>query len=46
MEAEWMADRIALRTLLREHPDWRLNDFAEAINRSRLFWLSRERAHI
>lgn len=40
MEAEWMADRIALRTLLREHPDWRLSDFAEAINRS-LGWVKK-----
>jgi transposase InsO family protein len=34
MEAEWMADRIALRTLLREHPDWCLGELAEAVNRS------------
>jgi transposase len=40
MEAEWMADRTALRILLREHPDWRLSDLAEAVNRS-LGWVKK-----
>lgn len=34
METMWVADRITLRTLLREHADWRLCDLAEALNRS------------
>jgi transposase InsO family protein len=40
MEAAWVADRITLRTLLREHPDWRLSDLAEAVNRS-LGWVKK-----
>ncbi len=35
MEAQWLADRTTLRTLLRTHPDWSVRDFAEAIGRSR-----------
>ncbi len=35
MEAQWLADRTTLRTLLRTHPHWSVRDFAEAIGRSR-----------
>ena len=35
MEAQWLADRTTLRTLLRSHPQWTVRDFAEAIGRSR-----------
>ena len=35
MEAQWLADRTTLRTLLRTHPEWSVRDFAEAIGRSR-----------
>lgn len=34
MEAQWLADRTTLRTLLRTHPHWSVRDFAEAIGRS------------
>ncbi len=34
MEAQWLADRTTLRTLLRTHPQWSVRDFAEAIGRS------------
>ncbi len=34
MEAQWLADRTTLRTLLRSHPHWSVRDFAEAIGRS------------
>ena len=34
MEAQWLADRTTLRTLLRTHPEWFVRDFAEAIGRS------------
>lgn len=40
MEATVIADRTTLRTLLREHPDWRQADFAEALNRS-LGWVKK-----
>jgi hypothetical protein len=35
MEAQWLADRTTLRTLLRTHPQWTVRDLAEAIGRSR-----------
>jgi Integrase core domain len=35
MEAQWLADRTTLRTLLQTHPHWTIRDFAEAIGRSR-----------
>ena len=34
MEAQWLADRTTLRTLLRTHPHWTVRDFAETIGRS------------
>jgi hypothetical protein len=34
MEAQWLADRTTLRTLLRTHPHWTVRDLAEAIGRS------------
>ena len=47
MEAQWLADRTTLRTLLRTHPQWTVRDFAEAIGRSRGWvkkWRKRLRA--
>ncbi len=44
MEAQWLADRTTLRTLLRTHPDWSVRDFAEAIGRSR-GWVKKLSAH-
>jgi Homeodomain-like domain-containing protein len=35
MEAQWLADRTTLRTLLRTQPQWTVRDLAEAIGRSR-----------
>ena len=35
MEEQWLADRTTLRTLLRTHPHWTLQDLAEAVGRSR-----------
>jgi hypothetical protein len=34
MEAQWLADRTTLRTLLRTHPHWTVRDFAQTIDRS------------
>ena len=34
MEAQFLADRTRLRHLMREHPTWRIRDFAVALNRS------------
>jgi hypothetical protein len=34
MEAQWLADRTTLRTLLRTHPQWTVRHLAEAIGRS------------
>lgn len=47
MEAQWIADRTMLRTLLRTHPAWTLQDFADAVGRSRSGakkWVKRLRA--
>jgi hypothetical protein len=38
MEAQWLADRTTLRTLLRTQPHWTLHDFADASGRS-LSWV-------
>ena len=35
MEAQWVADRLHLRSLLTTQPDWTLQDLAEAVGRSR-----------
>jgi hypothetical protein len=35
MEAQWLADRTTVRTLLRTQPQWTVRDFAAAIGRSR-----------
>jgi hypothetical protein len=35
MEAQWLADRTTLRTLLRTQPQWTVRDCAEASGRSR-----------
>ena len=47
MEAQWLADRTLLRTLLRTHPTWRQIDLAQALGRSRSWvkqWTARLRA--
>lgn len=47
MEAQWIADRAMLRTLLRTHPTWTLHDVADAVGRSRSWvkkWVKRLRA--
>lgn len=46
MEAQWIADRAALRCLARQHPDWTHEELAVCIGRSRSFvkkWLKRFR---
>jgi hypothetical protein len=46
MEAQWIADRAALRCLARQHPDWTHEELAACIGRSRSFvkkWLKRFR---
>jgi integrase-like protein len=40
MEAQWLADRTTLRTLLRTQPGWTLSDLAQAIGRS-LGWVKK-----
>ncbi len=42
MEEQWLADRTTLRTLLRTHPHWTLQDLAEAGGRSRS-WIKKWR---
>lgn len=34
MEAQWMADRAMLRTLLRTQPAWTQREYAAAVGRS------------
>src|SRR5690349_12445484 len=44
MEAEWFAQRAALRCLSRQHPTWTQEDFAATLGRSRSWvakWLAR-----
>ena len=46
MEAQWIADRAALRCLSQQHPDWTQQELALCIGRSRSFvkkWLKRFR---
>src|SRR5215470_9944818 len=46
MEAQWIADRAALRSLSQQHPDWTQQELALCIGRSRRFvkkWLKRFR---
>jgi hypothetical protein len=45
MEAIWQADRAALRTLLRLHPDWTIQDFADTLHRSR-GWIKKWRSRL
>src|SRR5262245_52305849 len=40
MEAQWYADRAALRQLMRAHPDWTHQEFAAQIERS-LGWVKK-----
>ena len=47
MEAQWIADRAALRCLARQHPEWTHRQLATCIGRSLSFvkkWLARFRA--
>ncbi len=44
MEAEWFAERAALRCLARQHPDWTQAELAATLGRSRTWvakWLAR-----
>jgi hypothetical protein len=41
MEAQWIADRAALRCLARQHPDWTHEELAVCIGRSRIDRTSR-----
>ncbi|HLZ57881.1 MAG TPA: hypothetical protein VKR06_13145 [Ktedonosporobacter sp.] len=34
MEAQWICDRAALRTLIQQHPDWGTAELAIATGRS------------
>jgi transposase len=46
MEAEWIADRAALRCLVRQHPEWTQEELANCIGRSKNWvkkWLNRLR---
>jgi hypothetical protein len=46
MEAQWIADRAALRSLARLHPNWTHEELATCLGRSRSFvkkWLKRFR---
>ena len=45
MEAMWQAERATLRTLLRTHPDWTNQDFADTLHRSK-GWVKKWRARI
>src|SRR5579859_4205968 len=40
MEAQWLADRTALRRLLHQHPTWSVRDFAQTLGRS-LGWVKK-----
>jgi hypothetical protein len=47
MEAQWMADRTMLRTLLRTQATWTLHDYADTVRRSRSWvkkWVKRLRS--
>jgi transposase InsO family protein len=45
MNAQWVVDRRRLRTLLELRPDWSLQDFADAIGRSRS-WVKKWRKRL
>src|SRR5690349_14125116 len=45
MTAQWVADRSRLRSLLDLRPDWSLQDFADAIGRSRS-WVKKWRKRL
>jgi transposase InsO family protein len=45
MNAQWLADRTRLRSLLDLRPDWSLQDFADAIGRSRS-WVKKWRKRL
>ena len=45
MEEQWQADRTMLQALLRTQPHWRVQDFAEAIGRSRS-WVKKWRKRL
>lgn len=45
MEALWQAERTTLRTLLRTHPEWTNQDFADTLHRSK-GWVKKWRTRI
>jgi hypothetical protein len=45
MEEQWIADRAALRALLREHPAWSHGQFAHTIGRS-VSWVKQWRKRL
>ena len=45
MNAEWLVDRQRLRALLDRHPDWTVQDFADALGRSRS-WVKKWRKRL
>src|SRR5512135_3767453 len=40
MEVEWIADRAALRSLAKPHPEWTQRELADAVGRS-LSWIKK-----
>src|ERR1041385_3520679 len=42
---EWMRDRARLRNLLTQHPDWRQQDYAQAVGRS-ISWVKKWRKRL
>jgi ParB-like chromosome segregation protein Spo0J len=45
MEAEWITDRHYLRQLLKSHPEWTVQDLADAVGRSRA-WIKKWRKRL
>lgn len=45
MEEHWIADRAALRALLRDHPDWSHSHLARTIGRS-VSWVKKWRTRL
>jgi len=45
MEEEWMRDRARLRDLLMQYPDWRVQDYAQAVGRS-ISWVKKWRKRL
>ncbi|EFH88043.1 integrase core domain-containing protein [Ktedonobacter racemifer] len=45
MEEEWMRDRARLRDVLMRYPDWRVQDYAQAVGRS-ISWVKKWRKRL